>query len=57
MHQFLAGSTGKLGVRLSAKPGGLEDLAVNLPSGKRLEYRLLTLPVYLAKLVPELEGL
>ena len=57
MHQFLAGSTGKLGVRLSAKPGGLEDLVVKLPSGKRLEYRLLTLPVYLAELVPELEGL
>ena len=57
MHQFLADSTVKLGVRLCAKTGGLEDLAVKLASGKRLEYQLLTLPVYLAELVPELEGL
>ena len=52
LHQFLANSKSRLGIRLSAQPGGLEVLAVTLPNGERLEYKLLTLPLYLAEMLP-----
>lgn len=51
LHQFLATSTGKVGIRLASTPGGVEDLEVGLPGGERLRYRLRTHPLYLAELL------
>jgi len=52
LHRFLAESEGNLGIRLSSTTGGLEHLKVNLGAGKVLAYRLHSLPLYLAELVP-----
>ena len=55
LHRFLAEAEGKLGIRLSARPGGRQDLHVNLGQGRTLEYQLQSLPLYLAELVATLE--
>lgn len=51
LHRYLATSEGDLGVRLWASPGGLEHLRVDLGGGEILEYRLRSLPLYLAELL------
>lgn len=52
LHRFLADAEGDLGIRLSSATGGLEHLGVDLGSGRTLDYRLQSLPLYLAELVP-----
>lgn len=52
LHRYLAEAEWKLGIRLSSAPGGSEDLKVDLGAGRILSYRLLSIPLYLAELVP-----
>ncbi len=52
LHQFLVEADGDLGIRLSASCGGLEELSIAMDPGKKLSYRLHSLPMYLAELVP-----
>jgi uncharacterized protein len=54
LHQFLAHAGLEEGVRLSATPGAVEDLEVKLSGGASLRYRLRSLPLYLAELLPNL---
>lgn len=51
LHQFLAGAGRDLGVRLSSAPGGLERLSAGISSGRTLDYRLRSVPLYLAELI------
>ena len=51
LHQFLASSRTRSGVRLSSSPGRLEQLEVGLPDGNMLAYELRTVPLYLAELI------
>lgn len=48
LHQFLSRSGGKTGLRLFQGPAGKEDHDVILPTGDRLKYSLISLPLYLA---------
>jgi len=50
LHLFLAASGGRTGIRLCTRPGGTENLSVTLRGGPRLDYTLITLPLYLAEL-------
>ena len=52
LHRFLADSEGDLGIRLSSTSVGLEHLKVDMGAGNVLAYRLHSLPLYLAELVP-----
>ena len=54
LHQFLFQAQLSSGVRLSASPGSVQDLDVTLPGGQPLKYRLHSLPLYLAELLPRL---
>lgn len=53
MHQFLSRASLDFAVRFHSGLPKLERLAVGLPDGSRLKYRLLSLPLYLAELLPE----
>ncbi len=55
MHQFLRRAGLSTGIRLHTGPPADERLEVRMPEGD-LEYRLLSLPLYLAEKVPALEG-
>lgn len=47
LHQFLAHSGGETGIRLFQGPSGKEEHRVVLPSGARLRYCLISLPLYM----------
>lgn len=47
LHQFLARSGSKTGLRLFQGPSGVEEHDVVLPTGDRLKYKLISLPLYL----------
>lgn len=47
LHQFLARSGGKTGIRLFQGPAVRENHDVVLPTGSHLKYRLISLPLYL----------
>lgn len=53
MHQFLSRAARDLGVRFHSGLPADEALEVGLPEGNLLRYRLLSLPLYLAELLPE----
>ena len=52
LHQYLDGSETDLGIRLSCSAGSEEALGVTLQSGEALRYRLRSMPLYLAELIP-----
>jgi hypothetical protein len=54
LHQFLRRGGGDLGIRVHDGPLRLERHSVALPGGKTLDYRLLSLPPYLAFRLAEL---
>lgn len=54
LHQYLARVERRVGVRLYAGPWSDEQHRVKMPDGD-LAYRLLSLPLYMAELVPELD--
>ena len=49
LHQFLVSAEGDLGIRLSSSTGGLEHLEAGLGDGRKLSYRLRSVPLYLAE--------
>jgi len=54
LHQFLCRAKGSVGIRLHAGPMRDETLNVQMPDGT-LNYRLISLPFYLAEHVPSIE--
>ena len=53
MHQFLSRASLDLGVRFHSGQAAIEELEVGLPDTSTLNYRLLSLPLYLAELLPD----
>ena len=56
LHQFLRRGRSDLGIRLCNAPLRLERHSVALPDGAKLNYRLLSIPFYLAFRLSELYG-
>jgi uncharacterized protein len=54
VHQFLSRAKLDTAVRLHVSARTDERLQTGLPGGEQIEYRLLSLPLYLAELVPDL---
>ncbi len=52
LHQYLAASGGSFGYRLASGAGGVEDLKVKITQGRTILYRLKSLPLYMAELIP-----
>lgn len=54
MHQFLFRSKEKIGVKIYNGQAKIEDLAVVLPDGHKIHYKLLSLPFYLVSQIKEI---
>ena len=54
LHQFVAEKDVSLAVRFDAQPPSLQTVEAGVPSGQRVRYRLLSLPLYLVERLPEM---
>ena len=54
LHQFVAEKQVPLAVRFDAQPPSLQTVDAGIPGGKRVRYRLLSLPLYLIERLPEI---